>query len=120
MTIFDEIIEWNKARNNKDFNLSNEHAMLQEELNELFDAVHEHDAIDALCDIIVVATGAIHKLGYNPNIAMSETLKEINSRQQCPIQKDVWEKWGATGKWEKNKEQDPSTLYKANYDNAKG
>jgi hypothetical protein len=42
---------------------------------------------------------------------MAETLLEINSRKGSvdPL----------TGKWQKDKDQDPSTLYKANYDNAK-
>lgn len=118
MTVLDKIVQWNKERNNVEFNLVNEHSMLQEELNELFDAMDESDIVDALCDIIVVATGAIHKLGYNPNISMNETLKEISSRQQDPIQKDIWKKWGASGKWEKNKSQEPSTLYKADYTKA--
>ncbi|HET8689368.1 MAG TPA: hypothetical protein VFM18_22385 [Methanosarcina sp.] len=122
MTVLDKIVQWNKERNNNEFDGSNECNMLGEELDELilgYNRRSEHEMIDALCDIIVVATGAIHKLGYNPNIAMNETLKEISSRQQDPIQKDIWKKWGASGKWEKNKSQEPSTLYKADYEKAK-
>lgn len=120
MTVLNKIVQWNKERNNVEFSISNETEMLYEELKELVVGYpNEHEMIDALCDIIVVATGAIHKLGYNPNIAMNETLKEISSRQQDPIQKDIWKKWGASGKWEKNKSQKPSTLYKADYTKAK-
>jgi hypothetical protein len=36
--------------------------------------------VDAYCDIITFATGAILKLGHNPEIAISECGKEINSR----------------------------------------
>lgn len=122
MTVLDKIVQWNKERNNVEFIADNEFNMLGEEMDELFACIqewNEHEIIDALGDIIVVATGAIHKLGYNPNIAMNETLKEISSRQQDPIQKDIWTKCGASGKWEKNKSQEPSTLYKADYTKAK-
>ena len=44
------------------------------------DIVNAPRAVDALCDIIVFCTGAIRKLGYDPDIAMSEVLKEIESR----------------------------------------
>lgn len=122
MEVFNEIIEWNKSRNNVEFNCVNEYQMLSEELTEFLTAYNEEieeDMIDALCDIIVVATGAIHKLGYDPELSMIETIKEISSRQQDPQQKEIWNNWGASGKWEKNKEQDESTLYKANYLEAK-
>lgn len=42
---------------------------------------HDEDAkVDALCDVIVFAVGAIMKLGYDPECALSEVAKEINSR----------------------------------------
>ena len=122
MEVFNDIIEWNKSRNNVEFNCVNEYQMLSEELTEFLTAYNEEieeDMIDALCDIIVVATGAIHKLGYDPKISMIETIEEISSRQQDPQQKEIWKNWGASGKWMKNKDQDESTLYKANYLEAK-
>ena len=121
MEVFNEIIEWNKSRNNVEFNCVNEYQMLSEELTEFLTAYNEEieeDMIDALCDIIVVATGAIHKLGYDPKLSMIETIKEISSRQQDPQQKEIWEKWGVSGKWMKNKEQPKDTLYKADYKKA--
>jgi len=36
--------------------------------------------VDALCDIKVFATGAIRKAGYDPDIAMDEVIREIESR----------------------------------------
>lgn len=42
--------------------------------------IFDHNTIDGLCDLKVYATGGIRKLGYNPDIAMEETLKQIESR----------------------------------------
>lgn len=119
MSVFDKIIEWNLNRNNLDFDWYNEYIMLKEELVEFSEGETADDGVDALCDIIVVATGAMWKLGYNPNIAMEETLKEISSRQQDPVQKAQWEENGAEGKWKKWVYQPSNTLYKADYSKAK-
>lgn len=117
--MYNAIVEWNKNRNNTEFVRTNEFAMLHEELMELMSATNDHEEVDALCDLIVIATGAIWKLGYDPELSMIETLREINSRKQDPIQKAMWKAKGISGKWLKHKEQDPSTLYKADYDKAK-
>lgn len=37
--------------------------------------------VDAYCDVIVFAIGAILKLGYDPTKALAEAAKEINSRE---------------------------------------
>tara|TARA_R110000744_G_scaffold355344_1_gene461864 strand:+ start:1463 stop:1858 length:396 start_codon:yes stop_codon:yes gene_type:complete len=100
----DSVIRWNDERCLKDFNKGNEYYMLKEELTEFVDADIEHDMIDALCDIIVVAVGSINKLGYNVDVAMNETLKEIHSRTGTINNQ--------TGKFEKDKNV---KTYKANY-----
>jgi hypothetical protein len=130
------IVDWNINRNNIGFNGNSEIEMLEEELYELKEAVvgfrydddekevymveeeQLHETIDALCDIVVVAIGAIHKLGINPELAMLEVIKEISSRQQDPLQEVSWRMEGPDGKWKKDQNQDPTTLYKANYQNA--
>jgi len=114
MSVLEEIVLWNESRNLKDFKPHNEYALLFEELMEFQNASiskNESEQVDALCDIIVVATGALHKLGYSPDKAMDETLKEINSRKGSINEN--------TGKWEKDITQDPETLYKANYSTCK-
>jgi hypothetical protein len=111
MTPLDKIVNWNISRNLSGFNIDTEVFMLEQELQELREATTIDEQIDALCDLIVLATGGIHKLNYKPNQAMEETIKEISSRQGSIDP--------ATGKWEKDRSQDPSTLYTANYNNAK-
>ena len=90
---------------------------LEEEIDELDTADCWHEEVDALCDIIVFASGALMKLGCDVEDVMSETLKEIESRRQCPIQKLDWELNGSNGaKWQKDRNQDVSTLHKAKYE----
>ena len=90
--------------------------MLEEEIQELKDAKTKEDEVDAYCDIIVFASGALMKLGYEVDDVMDETLKEIESRKQDPIQVSEWRLRGSSGeKWKKDKNQNIHTLYKANY-----
>ena len=52
-------------------------SLVEEEFNEIFDALHENDRVgvlDGAGDLIVVAAGLIAMMGYNP----VEILKEIN------------------------------------------
>lgn len=105
--VLEGIITFNQERNLHDFNHEAEARMLKEEFQEFVNADSEHMLVDALCDLIVVSTGALYKLGYSPEDAIKETLKEINSRNGLLNLE--------TGKWEKDLNQDPSTLYKANY-----
>lgn len=110
MNVLDQIVNWNIDRNLKEYDYDTQNLMLQEELDEFCKAANyndEYEQVDALADIIVVATGALYKLGYDPTEALKETLKEISSRKG-KINSD-------SGKWEKDREQDPSTLYKAVY-----
>jgi len=108
MTVFEDIKKFNKERGLlKEFNMDNEVAMLKEELQEFIEATSEKEMIDALCDIIVVATGGILKLGYDPEKAMKETTMEILSRKG---------KINESGKFIKDKNVE---TYKADYKKAK-
>lgn len=110
-----DCIEWDKSRNNFEFNKQSVFDMLEEELIEFRDAETHEEEIDGLCDLVKIAISEMWKKGYCPNKSMAETLREINSRQQDPKQKEVWEKWGASGKWLKDVNQDESMKYKADY-----
>ena len=93
-TIQKRIIRWNKDRNiPKVFDSEKEYKMILSELKELEFAETISDEVDAFCDIMVFATGALWKLGYDPDKAMVETLKEIESRGGSFNTK--------TGKWQK-------------------
>jgi hypothetical protein len=70
----------------------------------------EEEEVDAYADIIVFAIGAIMKLGYDPELALQQTAKEINSREGKMV----------NGKFEKYlDEESKSKWYKANYSKAK-
>jgi len=80
MTIFDRIVEFNKQRHLlKDPNWEKEFSFIAEEMSEGLRANDVDGKIDALADIVVFATGAMKKAGYNPNIIMEEVMKHIES-----------------------------------------
>jgi len=126
MTIFKRIVKWNEERGliAKGHDHESAGLMLCEELDEYYGHVENTLSIksdmkhfyieqfeptndekaDALCDLIVIATGELAKMGYDPDKAMSETLKEIESRKG--------EVNPETGKWEK---KITGQEYKADY-----
>lgn len=59
----------------------------------------------------------IKELGFDFVKCMDECLKEISSRKQDPNQKLKWEAQGGSlgEKWQKDLNQNPDTLYKADY-----
>ena len=79
----------------------------------------EIDYLDAIQDIQVFCINETELMGFDNIKCNKEVFNEINSREQDPIQKEQWEKFGAYGKWEKNKRQESWTLYKANYESCK-
>jgi len=121
--VLKEIVDWNIERSldQKPHSRSGANRMLIEELLEfngiedeaMLDSlsaqisagppVTEDEKVDALCDIIVIATGELLKLGYDPQLAMAETLREINSRTGA-FNKE-------SGKWEKYKTPEAQALW---------
>lgn len=59
----------------------------------------------------------VKELGFDFVKCMDECLKEISSRKQDPDQKLKWEAQGGSlgEKWQKDLNQNPDTLYKADY-----
>ena len=86
-----------------------------------FDAepISVDDTIDAIQDIQVFSINEIELMGYDNEMCNYEVFKEINSREQDPIQKEQWSKFGSSGKWMKNKNQKESTMHKADYSRSK-
>ena len=113
-TILNEINDWANERGLLDipWDKSAHASFIAEELSEFLRAKSGNEEIDALCDMIVFATNAMRIRGYDPNIAMEETLREISSRTGAFNP--------ATGKWEKFKTEEAKAMwYSANYDKAK-
>ena len=73
------------------------------------------DISHELREILLACVNSVNSLGYDYKKCMIETIKEISSREQDPKQVKEWKEKGISGKWKKNKNQDKSTLYKANY-----
>lgn len=104
MNAFENIVKWNEERGliKNGFNHEKEASFIIEELLEStggYDSVSareraatyakeivgdsaptDEEVVDAFADIIVFATGAIKKKGYDPSKVMEEVCKEINSR----------------------------------------
>lgn len=122
-TAFKQIKKWNDDRGllHKEFNLQNEISFIVEELIESSSNLESKKArkwskwitriillvpgtnkikenmVDAFCDIIVFASGAIYKLGYDVDKSMIEVQKELNDRTGVLID----------GKFVKDKKENP-------------
>ena len=57
--------------------------------------------------------------GYDMEKVILEKIKVISSREQDPQQKKDWLKNGAKGKWLKNENQDPDSIYVGDFDTCK-
>lgn len=116
----------------------NAHALLSEDFTELFNgalllrnttignildkfpnffrkSVTEHEIKIRLIELIELCEKMLEDMGYDFKKCMLETIKEISLRKQDPIQAIEWQENGASEKWQKDKNQDSSTIYKANY-----
>lgn len=72
--------------------------------------------IDAINDISVFSINEVEMMGYNFDMTLSETIKEISSRSQCELQKEVWDNWEPQGKWKKSTTKEAkSKWYIADY-----
>lgn len=84
--------------------------------NEVYiENININDAIDAIQDIQVFCINETELMGYDNLKCNNEVFQEINSREQDPQQFAEWQKYGANGKWQKDRHQKDWTLYKANY-----
>ncbi len=76
--------------------------------------------LDSICDIQVFSINEVELMGYDNNKCMQETVEEISSRKQCPVQQEKWTTTGYDGsKWQKDVNQDKTTLYEADYGKCK-
>lgn len=115
-----DIMKLNQDRYGVTFDFPKALDKLNEELVEFedgFDRADTHEMIDALADLIVIAAGEMVKLGFNPELCLKQTVKEITCREQDPEQAIAWAagKKELGEKWLKDPKQDPSTIYTADY-----
>lgn len=81
-------------------------------LNRFYKPVTDMDVIvDAACDSIIYNINFMEQAKYYGEKAIHETINEISSREGAYDE--------GAGKWCKNPNQDPSTLYKADYNSCK-
>ena len=73
------------------------------------------DNLETFQRLYTIAATGLEYYGYSVSLVMKETIKEISSRKQDPEQSEDWAVNGPSGKWKKDRQQDESTLYKANY-----
>ena len=77
--------------------------------------------VNLLHDISLIAAEGLLELKYQPILVLKQVVREISSRQQDRAQAQCW----ASGdrqpgdKWIKDKNQDPSTLYEADFSTCK-
>lgn len=115
-----EIMHLNQERYGTSFDFPKALEKLNEELEEFeegFEKADTHEMIDALADLIVIAAGEMVKLGFNPELCLKQTVKEITCREQDPEQAIAWAagKKELGEKWLKDPKQDPSTIFVADY-----
>jgi len=116
-----DIMNLNLDRYGKNFDLEKFKKTFYEEVDEMFRGIENNDineTIDGANDAIVVLAGLITQHGYNPELTLKQVVKEIKSREQSKEQRKRWKenpKLQDVEKWEKDRTQDPSTLYKADF-----
>ena len=102
MTVFESLAQWRSERGLQK-QIGNVAGNICEELTEYLRATTVEDEINALCDMVVFAINAIEAKGYDAEICMNETLKEIHSRKgDFNPELNKWEKFRtpeAMGLW---------------------
>ena len=110
--LFKRLKVWREERglHEKEYSRTTHASFIAEELTELLSAQTPEEEIDAYCDEIVFCINAIENAGYNAEIALQETLKEIESRKGEIV----------NGKFCKYKDEEHMALWhKADYSIAK-
>ena len=77
---FQRVYEWNRDRQNLEYNAALEHRMLTEELKEYADGVSLIDRVeqvDAICDLIFVALGTLVKMEYQWGFDVTKAMEAV-------------------------------------------
>lgn len=82
--------------------------------------LNEINTLDAIQDIQVFCINETELMGYDNLKCNDEVFQEINSREQDPQQLAEWQKFGASGKWQKSLlPEHIEKWYKADYESCK-
>ena len=81
-----------------------------DEYTEACRANNQHEKIDAINDILIFCLNELALEGYAAELTLKETIKEISSRKGSLDE---------TGRFNKDKNQPDSELYKANFSHCK-
>lgn len=95
---------------------------LQNEIMDLYfdkEPISELNTVDSIKDIKVFSINETEQMRYDDIKTDNEVFKHINCRKQNPIQKEQWEKFGAFGKWEKDRQQNQDEIYQPDYKSCK-
>ena len=84
---------------------------LTEEITEGIRDKSEHESVDWRVDCLIFLINSLEQDNYDAKLCIDEAIEEISSRKGNYIP--------SVGKWLKNVDQDPSTIYKADYTNCK-
>lgn len=83
--IYDRVAKWNSQRYDRQHNLPLTLSLLDEELSEYYEAKKQVDRLDAMCDVLYVALGAVWKLGVDDFLAeySSKAATEVDNIVQA-------------------------------------
>jgi len=100
-----QIVQWGDSRGitKQEPNSSNFIKNIVSELGEYLDDDREYREVDAICDIMIFCITELPKYGIDPELALAETYKEINSRTGAWSDKE--------GKWLKFKTREAIALW---------
>jgi phosphoribosyl-ATP pyrophosphohydrolase len=121
----DDIRDFNLNRYGSVFNKDKFKVTLEEELKETYDAIEandQHELVDGICDCLVILTGALTQLGYNPTETLKEVVKHITSRKQDLNQKTRWivhPEFRDSEKWQKSKIQQQAEIYQPDFESCR-
>lgn len=90
--IFERVAKWNSLRYDRVYNHDLAVALLEEELQEFFDAKTTVDQLDAMCDTIYVSIGILwklnvdnHTLEYNTEESYRQTMLLLETNTLDPV-----------------------------------
>jgi len=86
--VFERVAKWNSLRYDQVYDVNLTLELLSEEFGEWLDADEEVDRLDALCDLVYVALGAIWKEGSPPKEEDTKQALKVSHNLLCATELD--------------------------------